>query len=244
MLMLIFIAMKEMKNKCEKNIIYILKNLDQLTYKVDRHTFMADLFECSAIAISNKFDRHNSSAREARYLDIIKKYEKAEQNIIADMFAEICVLLLSMPDIGFYDYLGELYMRSDTSNSKAGQFFTHYSAAELSAKLAITPDIVNDHKEKGNILKIHEPACGSGGMILAAADILHNQYRFNYARNLFVECGDIDSRCVHMAYLQLGLAGIPAIIQKRDALTLEKWETWYTPAYLMQWLRFRRCAKE
>ena len=88
------------------------------------------------------------------------------------------------------------------------------------------------------ILTLNEPSCGSGGMIIAAVDKLYNQYHFNISRNLFVECSDIDSRCVHMCYLQLGLAGVPAIIYKRNTLTLETWDEWFTPAYMMQWERF------
>ena len=76
-------------------------------------------------------------------------------------------------------------------------------------------------------------------MVLACADVLYNDYHFNISRNLLVECGDIDARCVHMSYLQLGLAGIPAVIFHRDALSLETWDRWETPAYIMQYSRFR-----
>ena len=81
-------------------------------------------------------------------------------------------------------------------------------------------------------------------MILAAVDILYNQHRFNYSRNLVVECSDIDSRCVHMTYLQLGLAGVPAVIYQRDTLSMKTWQRWETPAYIMQWLRFRNALGE
>lgn len=77
-----------------------------------------------------------------------------------------------------------------------------------------------------------------GGMVLALVENLHKN-GFNYSRNLFVECGDIDSRCVHMAYLQLGLSGVPAVIYHRNALSMETWDVWHTPALCMQWLRFR-----
>ncbi len=47
-----------------------------------------------------------------------------------------------------------------------------------------------------------------------------------------------------MTYLQLGVAGIPAIIYKRDTLTMQTWERWETPALIMQWLRFRKYITE
>lgn len=62
----------------------------------------------------------------------------------------------------------------------------------------------------------------------------------NYARNCFIDCGDIDIRCIHMTYLQLSLAGVPAIVKHQNALTREFWEAWYTPAYLFQYPRFAK----
>ena len=61
----------------------------------------------------------------------------------------------------------------------------------------------------------------------------------NYAWNVFVDCGDIDSRCVHMTYLTLSLLGVPAVVRKGDALLLDYSETWYTPAYIFAWPHFK-----
>lgn len=143
------------------------------------------------------------------------------------------------PSVGFNDYLGELYMRSETSNSKAGQFFTPYDVSKMCAEVSISEDVVKCGIEQDKILTLSEPACGAGGMVIAAADVLYYKYHFNISRNLLVECSDIDSRCVHMTYLQLGLAGIPAVIYRRNTLTMETWERWETPAYIMQYSRFK-----
>ena len=105
--------------------------------------------------------------------------------------------------------------------------------------MSIHPEVVAEHMEADSIITLNEPACGAGGIVIAAADVLYNDYHFNIARNLLVECSDIDSRYVHMSYLQLGLAGIPAVIYRRNTLTMETWERWETPAYIMQWNRFR-----
>lgn len=221
----------------------LLKTLDRMTYKVNRHEFLSDLFECGAIAISNRFDLRQADEREKRYLQIIKKYDKETQNVICEMFADIYTILSNQINIGFDDYLGKLYMLSETSNSYAGQFFTPYGVSKACAEITADEKIINEHIENDKILTACEPACGSGGMVLALADILYNQYNFNISRNLLIECSDIDSRCVHMTYLQLGLAGIPAIIYKRNTLTMQTWERWETPAYIMQWMRFRNVFK-
>lgn len=224
----------------------ILKLIEKGSYTVNKHEFLSDVFECGAIAISNQFDKPQAAEREERYLRIIKKYSPDIQRLMTEIFAKIYLLLTQQinPHVGFNDYLGELYMRSETSNSKTGQFFTPYCVSKACAEIAINEKQVKEHIENDKILTMLEPACGSGGMILAAVDILYFKYHFNYSRNLVVECSDIDSRCVHMSYLQLGLAGIPAVIYKRDTLTMQTWERWETPAYIMQWLRFRNSFGE
>lgn len=221
----------------------IIKLISKATYKVGTHELLSDVFECSAIAISNKFDYRNYNSREERYKAIMKKYDADTRNLICEIFAQIYVLLSSQISVGFNDYLGELYMRSETSSSKAGQFFTPYCVSKMCAKCSVDEKIIKECIEQDRILTTHEPTVGAGGMILALADVLYNDYHFNIARNLFVECGDIDTRCVHMTYLQLGLAGIPAVIYHRNGLTLETWDKWETPAYIMQYPRFARINK-
>lgn len=168
-------------------------------------------------------------------------HDKNGQMLILEIFSMIYSLLSQQifTNVGFNDYLGELYMKSNTSNSKAGQFFTPYHVSKLCAGISVDPNIVNECRDTDKILTINEPACGSGGMVLAAADIMYNRHRLNISRNLLVVCSDIDTRCVHMAYLQLGLAGIPAIVCHQDTLSLKTWDVWETPSYIMQWLRFR-----
>lgn len=231
----------EPKIKYEKipTINDIIKLLDTGSYKVGRHELLSDVFQCGAIAIANKFDRRQAKKREETYLSIIKKYDKDTQQLITEIFAEISVLLLSQIDMGFDDYLGKLYMFSETSNSKAGQFFTPYHVSKACAEACIDEKTVNEYIEKDKIIKLNEPACGAGGMIIAAIDILYNRYKLNYSRNVFVECSDVDQRCVHMTYLQLSLIGVPAIVYQRDTLTMETWQKWETPALIIQWLRFR-----
>lgn len=223
----------------------ILKKVQNTSYKIGLHELLSATIECGAIAVSNQFDRVQVPKREERYLQIMKSFDADTQKLIQDIFGDIVVLLMHMtnPHVGFNDYLGALYMGSETSNSKAGQFFTPYNVSKLCAQLSINEVKINEAVEQDKILMLNEPACGAGGLILAAADVLYNQYHFNIARNLLVECSDIDSKCVYMTYLQLSFAGIPAIVYQRDTLTMKTWQRWETPAYIMQWLRFRNILK-
>lgn len=76
--------------------------------------------------------------------------------------------------------------------------------------------------------------------MIAALDVLKNDFDINYAMDCFVECSDVDLRCVHMTYLQLSLAGVPAIVKHQDALTRKLYSVWKTPALVFQYMRFKK----
>lgn len=225
----------------------ILKMMERSNNRVGRYELLSDVFELGTLAVSNRFcfDKQVHNEREETYGRIMKKYEGDMQELITSIFSEIFLLLTQQlnPHIGFNDYLGELYMKSETSNSKAGQFFTPCHISKLCASVSLNEAQIKDAIKNDEILTLNEPACGSGGMIIAAIDELYNRYHFNISRNLFVECSDIDSRCVHMTYLQLGLAGIPAVIYQRDTLSMRTWQRWDTPAYTIQYTRFKSVRK-
>ncbi len=216
----------------------IIKMIELSAYKVNQSQFISDVFECGAIAISNRVDFTQYDKREQRYLEIIKKYKPNEQKLIVDVFAKIFALLSSVVyDNGtFSDYLGELFMRCNQGNKHAGQFFTPYHISHFMASAALIGTEIKQDK----ILTLCDPCCGGGGMAIAALDVLKNEYHVNYAMDCFIECADIDIRCVHMTYLQLALAGVPAIVKHQNSLTNEVWSVWKTPAYIFQYLRFRK----
>lgn len=224
-----------MDNKVQE----MLKLVDKFSNRHHKHEILSDCFECWAICISNMVDRTQYDEREKKYLEIVKKYDKPDLDLMAELFALVWITLTQMSEKGFGDYLGELYMASDTSNKKAGQFFTPYSVSKLSADLTLK----GSESLKDDIITLYEPACGSGGMILAAMDTLQ-ECGINYTAHSFTVAGDVDSRCVHACYIQLSLAGVPAIVEQRDAFTMELiGGQWKTPAYIFQYLRFKDVLK-
>lgn len=220
----------------------LLRLLDKAGYKVGRYELLADIVELNALAIANRLVVVKNKLwqdREDEYKRIMNKYSDDVKELIYEMSAGIYEKLSTQYQYGFGDWLGELFMKSETSNGKAGQFFTPYHVSKAVAELNLRNCDVDKFIKNDEIIKIHEPSVGAGGMVIAVADVLYNKYRFNIARNLFVECGDIDKRCVLMTYLQLSLAGIPAVVYHRDGLTLQTWGRWETPALVLQWLRFK-----
>lgn len=218
----------------------INKLINSGSYRIGKSQLISDVFECGAIAVSNMVDLRQTEAREKRYLQIIGKYQKPEQNLIANVFSRIYALLSSVVyDNGkFDDYLGTLFMANNQGNANAGQFFTPFHISQLCAKMSLTEENVRSLVRQNKIITINDPCCGSGGLLLASLDVLQNDYGVNYARDCFMDCSDIDARCVHMTYLQLSLAGVPAVIRHQNALTRQQWSVWYTPAFIFQYPRF------
>ena len=217
----------------------IVKDIEKASYEVDTFRFVSDLFECGAIAISNAVDLTQKDKREERYLQIIRSYKPDQQKKLAEIFAKVYALLASVvyDDGRFNDNLGEIFMRCNLGNKTAGQFFTPYHISEFMARVTIDETLVKEKIADDGIPTVNDPCCGGGGMIMAALEVLHD-LGVNYARNCFIEANDVDLRCVHMTYLQLALAGVPAIVKHQNTLTRECWSVWYTPAYLFQYLRF------
>ena len=209
----------------------------------DHYTVLRDFFELSAISIQNAVDfGRDRDTYETRYKAIAEKYRKEYLEIFASAFAMLGAQILKAAngDIPFADWAGEIYMDSGTSNGRAGQFFTPYHVSHLMAECSLERDEVlgSIGKDPDDVITIYEPTCGAGGLIVASIDVLKG-YGVNYAWNVFVDCGDIDSRCVHMTYVTLSLLGVPAVVRLGDALMMKYHEAWFTPAYLMAWPHFR-----
>lgn len=210
----------------------------------DTYTVISDFFAMSAIAVRNNVDFGREwQAYEDRYKAIVKKYNKNDLQAFVRALAVFQGWIGQAIDgqIEFRDFAGDLYMDSGTSNGKAGQFFTPFSVSSVMAEVDLDTDRMKNELEEdpNKVITIYEPTCGAGGIIVAAIDKLRRA-NINYSWNVFVDCGDIDPRCVHMTYLTLSLLGVPAVVRLGDALTMEYREAWFTPAYLIAWPHFKR----
>ncbi|MGU3778947.1 N-6 DNA methylase [Burkholderia metallica] len=221
----------------------LVKLIQQFGYSHQTNTVFADFVEMAAIALSNSVDKPQFDTREKRYLEIVGKYKPDEVQLLARMFAELTLSFEhrlgvaddlppgALPRSGnLTDVLGETYMMMGIGNARAGQFFTPYSVSRLMA--GITIGSRSEVIEQEGFMRMQEPACGAGGMVIATADALLAIGQ-NYQQTMHATCIDIDARCVHMTYLQLSMLHIPAIIVHGNALTMEVWGMWYTPAHIL-----------
>ena len=192
----------------------IIKYINSISGSYSSYEVFTDWIKCCSLAISNGMDVFHGKIwqeRERAYLDTIRKY-KPEQ---AQRFVEMLYMLTETLEDKMQDVLGRIYMEGGMGSKAAGQFFTPYHLSYLTAKLSYENEF--NHLGENEQIKINEPSCGGGGMIIAAAQVLKEK-GIDYQRRMQVVAQDMDWKGVYMCYLQLSLLGIKAICVQGDTL--------------------------
>ena len=109
-----------------------------------------------------------AGTREMEYLEVARAYSRDELHEISKGFA---LLVQEMEAAPFTDVLGPYYLDIAAHSSKQarGEFFTPPELSKLIARMVFDPEAI---KSEGKPITLNEPACGSGGMVLAAAELL------------------------------------------------------------------------
>ena len=195
-----------------------------------------DFLTVAAIGISNPISPAHDDTwqdRENQYLQIFKSYK--EPQFFFELFGE---LLMEFEKIcpHFHDVLGELFTRLNLFDEWKAQLFTPQSLSDLMSAVTIDTEHAKELIRRRGYVKIHEPATGGGVTLLSAVSQLIRA-GVNPTTQIFINANDIDILCVYMTYIQLSLAGVPAIVNHKNTLTLEELSPpWYTPAFFYgQW---------
>lgn len=210
-----------MNNNFEQAKKKIIKLISSFHYIWAREVF-SDFVKMSAISIQNSLKMNVELENE--YLRIVKKYKKEDIEKFSQMLAEMIIWI----DGNFWDFLGEIYMSTEQGNKNLWQFFTPFNISSFMSQILFS-DKIKEIQEKWYI-KLQEPASGTGGMIIAAAETL-KKYWYNYQKQLLVESIELDETTFYMCYLQLSLYGISWKIIHWNTLTGEKYKIFYTPMY-------------
>ncbi len=187
-----------------------------------------DFCEMSALSLANAVDRRPAlwRAREDRYLAVARRYNREELDVISELLAHVIDGMDEEPS----DFLGQVFGELEQHNAARGQFFTPFEVSRVLARLTAGDRV--KALETQRFIRLQEPSIGSGGMVLAFADTMRASGH-NPQQQLHVVGVDIDTRAVHMAYIQLALAGIPAVLYVGNTLTMEMREEWKTPMHIM-----------
>lgn len=218
----------------------LVKLFEQLAHRHEVWRVFSDFCEMAAIAWSNRVDPTHYEKREARYLEIVKAYNRAE----VELFPQILSHLVMALEDDMTDVLGRVFHALELHNKYTGQYFTPDAICQMMAAMTVGDgaDIRERIARRGFVTAI-EPAVGSGAMVIALAKAMKDA-DINYQQHLHVTAVDKDPKCAHMAYVQFSLLHIPAIVIHGDSLAVKEYDHWYTPAHVMGgWVERLRQAR-
>lgn len=158
--------------------------------------------------------------REEEYLAEVKRWDPESIQGFGRGFA---LLVEGMEEQSYRDLLGPIYMElgSKSSQKWGGEFYTPQDVSLAMAKMTLNGlEVPSDRP-----LEILEPACGGGGMVLCAAEVLV-EHRGLSPLNIRATCVDTNRLACDMCYVNLTLWGIPATIVHGNSLSLETWGGW------------------
>jgi type I restriction-modification system DNA methylase subunit len=155
--------------------------------------------------------------RETMNLNEAKRWKREDLDVFANALGQ---LVLEMEEQPYTDLLGELYMELSLQGGKqlGGEFYTPQPICRMMAKILL-PNEPTDQP-----LRVHEPACGSGRMILAVAQTYAED--FNLPPTLLrVQAWDLSRNAVLMTHINTTLWGIPCTTIHGDTLSLEAFDS-------------------
>lgn len=194
--------------------------LDEFRYKYDLSQVFEDFLTMSLCAFSHD-PRIGKSHDEALYMETVARYKTNElRHNFPKMLAALILEMEARSPFG-NDLLGEYYELNLAKKKGKGQFFTPWPICQLMA--SCVSEETNEEREKP--LRIIDPSCGSGRMLLAGA-------KYNGTQQEYFGI-DIDQTCVKMTAINLFLNGIfHGEIMCADALMPNDFSVSYVLSFL------------
>jgi type I restriction-modification system DNA methylase subunit len=191
-------------------------------FHYDSRTVFDDFLTLTLCAFSQN-PATGKSYDEDLYMQTMEKYKNSDlrfnfPKMLACLTLEMTDRIENKDGTG-YDILGEYY-EQNIAQKGLSQFFTPWPICTFMAHSAY--DAVDGKEEK---IRILEPACGSGRMLMAGRDIFgRDQHYFGI---------DTDLVCVKMTVLNMFLSGIfSAEIMCANALLPEDFRVSYRTSFL------------
>lgn len=198
--------------------------------RLDAQRVFRDFLAYCAYLLSNSVDPVHQSSRQKQLETVLGNYKPHEKKCFEQTFQ------LMVDEAGknllrsdYIDFLGPVYKKLHPKSGPFKQDFSSPGIGKIISKIVLK----NAELSKKGYFISTEPTCGSGVLCLALAEEIANR-GYNPCEQMVIQASDMDSRCVHMTYIQLALYGIPAVIIQGDVITLTEYDRWYTPFYLLR----------
>lgn len=176
-----------------------------------------------AVAKSCAGNPEKAEAYEARYMKEVGRWDKAT---VSEVFVPIFSYALMSPGIDFW---GTMAGESNALSAHLGQFFTPFEVCRLMAEISMGDIAETLRKSPRPFLTVHEPASGSGAMILAAAATVEAR-GYDLGTTMWVDAMDLSPLAFKMCYLSLSAAGIAGVVRHGNSLSRDQFDACLTPA--------------
>lgn len=216
----------------------------QLTHRHRSWDVWRDFITMFACSLSNPLDKEHRYKREKLYSQIVKKYNKQEQELFPELAAQTVLALEENPE---QDFLGSIFMSLNLGNEHNGQFFTPYDVCKMMAEVTMNGVLLK--VERDGYISISDPCCGAGATLIAGIHTARKQLEkadLNYQDHILVVAQDIDEVVALMCYIQLSLLGVAGYVKVGNSLTDpitgtgDKENYWFTPMYFSNIWMLRR----
>lgn len=201
-----------------------LLELDHSKNLYEKFRDFCEMVYCTYAQRAPGCDPEKAERLETRYMQIVDTYRNKDTvRAYPEMLAWAAIAIGDGQEF-FGTVASRLELLDTMQNS---QFFTPHDVSKMMAGM-----IVEDPApliEENGFITVSEPACGAGGMLLAVADVLE-QRGYDPSQHMLVQAIDVSPLCYHMTYVQLTLRGIPAAVIRANTLTMEQFESAWTPA--------------
>lgn len=123
------------------------------------------------------------------------------------------------------------------TKSGAGQFFTPYNVGQMMARINMPDSFVPD---KSRILRVNDPCCGAGCLLLAGYNAMREQLEStdpDWDKYVLFVAQDIDPLVCKMCYIQMCCIGVPGVVVVGNSLFPDAERSpidfWFTPKYFL-----------
>ena len=177
-----------------------IKVFHEMSARYGHSELWYDYIDMHAIALANTCDLRCRDAREEQYNAIVQKYDEKTVQQFAVLTAITMTALLENPE---QDFLGTVYHNLGLSKSQAGQFFTPYNVGQMMARINMPDSLVLD---KSRILRVNDPCCGAGCLLLAGYNVMREQLEStdpDWDKYVLFVAQDIDPLVCKMCYIQM-----------------------------------------
>lgn len=209
---------------------------DRMSIRHGWHGLFEDFAEIAALTIHQHpyqfglLERDEDYERiEAAYMAAIKKFKPDEMDDLTKLFAISLTALMEHQE----DFLGQMFMELGVANKHRGQFFTPNTISRFMAEVQMA-DLASIIERQG-YFTLSEPACGSGVMVIEAANAVR-KHGFDPGQVMLFQATDIGRTCFNMAYLQCSALGLAGEVVHGDTIAFEQYEVRETPL----WKRMRK----